>query len=399
MMKNNLLISALYLALQNKKFIIINVSVVTIAALVIALLLPKWYFSSATLKLSSQGTLNPNSLIGSLTDIPFLGDLGLGETQANIDRYIAILESRTVLDSMVYKFDLQTRYKQKYRFLTRQQFLNNSVREGDPRTEILTVGVFDKDPESAKAMVDYYVSLLDNAVQKLFNENARNNRIFIEKRLQENKEDLQVAENRLASFQQKQGIFQPDEQVLLSLKVAADLEADLMAEEIKLGLAQKMYSKGSQEIKDLQLRIDEIQKKINEMKRSSGNHITNESFLMRFDKAPELALEYLRLFREVEIKSKLLEYLIPIYEKAKIDEMKDTPSLLVIDEPQVPEYKSKPKRAYIVIGGFLFSLMFSLAVVLFRNYYQNFYENADESLKSKLRYIKSHIPAWRQHKM
>jgi capsule polysaccharide export protein KpsE/RkpR len=261
------------------------------------------------------------------------------------------------------------------------------------------VGVFDKDPESAKAMVDYYVSLLDNAVQKLFNENARNNRIFIEKRLHQNKEELQIDENKLASFQQKHGIFQPDEQVLLSLKIAADLEADLMAEEIKLGLAQKMYSKGSQEIIDLQLRIDEIQKKLNEMKRGSGNHITNESFLMRFDKAPELALEYVRLLREVEIKSKLLEYLIPIYEKAKIDEMKDTPSLLVIDEPQVPEYKSKPKRAYIVIGAFLFSLMFSLAVVLFRNYYQNFYENADENLKSKLRYIKSHIPAWRQHKM
>ena len=396
-MKNNLLINTLYLALQNKKFIITNVAVVTIAALIISLLLPKWYYSSATLKLSSQSSFDPSSLIGSLTDIPFLGDLGLGEAVANIDRYIAILESRTLLDSMLFRFDLQNRYKAKYRFVARKQFLINSVRAGDPKTEILTVGVYDKDPELARQMADYYVSLLDRAVQNLFNENARNNRIFIEKRVEQNRRDLEQAENNLAIFQKQHGIYQPEEQVLLALKIASDLEANLMAEEIKLGVAQKLYSKGSAEIKDLQLRIGEIRNKINDLKGGSGNNNANDSFIIHFDKAPDLALNYLRLFREVEIQSKLMAYLLPIYEKSKIDETKDTPSLLVIDEPQVPEYKTKPKRAFIVIGAFLFSLVFSLAVVLFRNYYRNFYANADDSLKSKLSYIESNL-AFRKRK-
>ena len=55
-MKRNLFVDLLYLALRNRFFIIVNVAVITLAALVISLLLPKWYESSASIKLSSQET-------------------------------------------------------------------------------------------------------------------------------------------------------------------------------------------------------------------------------------------------------------------------------------------------------------------------------------------------------
>ncbi|MFO7891950.1 MAG: GNVR domain-containing protein [bacterium] len=60
----------------------------------------------------------------------------------------------------------------------------------------------------------------------------------------------------------------------------------------------------------------------------------------------------------------MLEYLAPQYEQAKIQEMKDVPTIQVIDWATRPEWKSKPKRAYIVILSFLISFMVSILLVL-----------------------------------
>ncbi|HEY4643176.1 MAG TPA: GNVR domain-containing protein [Bacteroidota bacterium] len=59
---------------------------------------------------------------------------------------------------------------------------------------------------------------------------------------------------------------------------------------------------------------------------------------------PELGLGYLRLYREVEIQTKLLEILLPIYEQAKIQERKDTPTVLVLDRAVPPPKPAKPRK-------------------------------------------------------
>ncbi len=388
----------LFLILRNGKFVLINVAVITALSLAIALLLPKEYYSYATLRLSSDQSFGVGSILGNLPNLPFLDELGFNSSQAKLDTYISILESRTILDSMVYKFNLQDRYEKKYRFLAREEFLDKSDREGDMLTDILTVGIYDEDPVLAKEMVEYYVSLLDREVQRLFNENARNNRIFAEQRLLETRGELKAAEDSLAEFQRIQGIFEPQEQVLLALKVASDLEARLMEEEIKLRVAKKMLSSESAEVRSLELRIAEIQSKINSLKRneSANNHVGDESFLVRFENVPDLALQYLRLYRNVQIKQRILEFLVPVYEKAKLDEAKNIPSLLVIDEPQVAEYKARPKRAYIVIGGFLFSLIFCISIIMFRDYVGRTYANANPELQAKMKYIASRLPSKRK---
>jgi uncharacterized protein involved in exopolysaccharide biosynthesis len=70
--------------------------------------------------------------------------------------------------------------------------------------------------------------------------------------------------------------------------------------------------------------------------------------------APEIIMGYLRLQRELEIQNKILTTLIPLFEQAKLQEKKDTPSLLIIDYPNVPDKKAKPKRLIIVgASGFL----------------------------------------------
>ncbi|MBI2428791.1 MAG: hypothetical protein HYV29_08360 [Ignavibacteriales bacterium] len=69
---------------------------------------------------------------------------------------------------------------------------------------------------------------------------------------------------------------------------------------------------------------------------------------------PLTGIESIRLYREVAIQQKIVEFLIPLYEQAKIDEQKDIPVLLILDKAVPAEKKTKPQRSLIVfLSSFL----------------------------------------------
>jgi tyrosine-protein kinase Etk/Wzc len=79
---------------------------------------------------------------------------------------------------------------------------------------------------------------------------------------------------------------------------------------------------------------------------------------------PELGLEMARLFREVEIQTRLLAFLLPQYEQAKIQEVRDTPTVQIIDPAVPPQLKYAPKRLFIVLGAFFSSLLIGMILTL-----------------------------------
>jgi uncharacterized protein involved in exopolysaccharide biosynthesis len=79
---------------------------------------------------------------------------------------------------------------------------------------------------------------------------------------------------------------------------------------------------------------------------------------------PEIGLEMARLFREVEIQTRLLTFLLPQYEQAKIQEVKDTPTVQIIDPAVPPQLKNSPKRMFIVLGAFFSSLLIGMIIAL-----------------------------------
>ncbi|MCK4339600.1 MAG: hypothetical protein KAW87_06410, partial [Candidatus Cloacimonetes bacterium] len=87
---------------------------------------------------------------------------------------------------------------------------------------------------------------------------------------------------------------------------------------------------------------------------------SSEKLFLNFDKIPDMEKEYLQLKRKAEYYAKLLEYLGPQYEQAKIEEAKDVPTVQVLDKAVRPERKEKPKRIIIVFGAFLISSLMSI---------------------------------------
>ena len=85
--------------------------------------------------------------------------------------------------------------------------------------------------------------------------------------------------------------------------------------------------------------------------------------------SPQLQLELERLMRDVEIQTQIFITLQKEYEVARIEEVKETPSVLVLDKGRPAVEKHSPKRKLIVImymfSGLIFGNIFILIKRLF----------------------------------
>ncbi len=81
-------------------------------------------------------------------------------------------------------------------------------------------------------------------------------------------------------------------------------------------------------------------------------------------KLPLLGVTYADLYRRMKVQEAVFETLTQEYELAKVEEAKETPSVKVLDPPDVPERKSSPSRLLIIFAGTLLAAVFGGVLVL-----------------------------------
>jgi uncharacterized protein involved in exopolysaccharide biosynthesis len=82
-----------------------------------------------------------------------------------------------------------------------------------------------------------------------------------------------------------------------------------------------------------------------------------------YQNAPDLRFNYERLSREVSIQQQLFVSLAQSFEQAKIDEVRDTPVISVVESPELP---ARPDSRFLAIKtcvAFLGSLLLALLVL------------------------------------
>jgi len=327
------------------------------------------YLSSTIIKASGKTSLGLGGLLSS-AGIPDLGgfeELTGSVMNKELALYEEILQSRRCLEEVIKKYDLMKVYN--YRFMQdaikdfreNKTYVTKNLKAGT-----IEVGVFDIDPQRAKEIVEYMIELLNSINIEMNVQNAKITREFIEGRYKEIKNDLKKAEDSLKYFQERYG-FAPDIVTKTVVQSTVQLEADLESEKIKLELLRKALSPDEAEVKLQEAKIAEMKKELENIKKSN-----DKTSSLRLKDAPDVVLNYLRLTRDVEIQNKLLTYIIPIYEQAKIEEKKEMPSVIVLDYPSLPEYKKRPKRIILVAAGMLATfVLLNISFILYEIYIKN----------------------------
>ncbi len=356
--KNYFTLYDYFLVFKKHKISIISITAgfLLLGIILYFLVIPPLFLSTATVKTTSKanglaGMLSGSGISG-LGDVSELAGGATGSTELAL--YENIVSSRRCLEETINKFGLFERNKEKYMQEAVKHFREEQLEILKDKTAgTMVIGVYERDPQLSKDIVEFLVSQLNKINTELSVQNARNNREFIEQRYIQAKADLKQSEDSLKQYQDIYGIA-PDITTKAAVQSQIQIEGEIKSEEVKLELLHKILSPDQTEIKMQEDKIKALKKKLEEIKTSD-----NQSDFLRLKDSPDIVMNYLRLTRNVEIQNKILSYILPIYEQAKIDEKKETPTVLVLDQPFVPEKKTKPKRLPMVIlftvAGFVLS--------------------------------------------
>jgi len=331
-----------------RRFILFNFLVVTLIAVIISLILPKWYRATASILPPKEpdmfGSLGAAStVLKGLTAGRSLK--GLGQSRAAYN-YFAILKSRTAMEAVVHRFDLITVYDISDSSMEKAvKMVEDNVNFETQDDENLTIEVLDKDPRRAADMANYFVDLLNDISIRLGTQEARNNRVFIEERLRMTRDDLRKAEDSLRDYQERTGIIVAMDPEASGVSPVAELYGLKAKKEIELAILKRGVAADNPVLQQKEVELSELSLKLSTF--------------------PGVGIESLRLYRDLLIHQKIMEFLVPLHEQAKVDEQKDVPVLLVLDKAVPPEKKVKPQRVLIVFVASFLTLMASIVCVLF----------------------------------
>jgi len=363
------IIDLLKTAVANRRFIVINTFVVTVAAIIISLLLPREYRGVTTI-------LPPESQssFGALGDLS-MSQIAMAVTNFTLpvmatpsDLYASMLTSETVLSKVVDSFDLVSVYDVENNWVA-VDLLRENVHVEVENEGIITVEAIANSAELAADIANALVSELNSLNIEIQNRRGGQHVTFLSSRLTQAEDDLQKALNELRQFQERHMAVSLELQSAALIENLADLKGKLTFEEVELELRRKNYNPDHPDLIGQQQRVNELRRKLGEIE--MGAETQQDSVLSALDiplsRIPDLSLQFSILRRNVLIQEKLYELLAQQLEMSRITEQRDTPVISVLDSARPPLRHFKPRKTVIVVVAFMLSLLVSISIAVVRS--------------------------------
>src|ERR1700682_5586915 len=270
--------------------------------------------------------------------------------------FVGILQSRTVQDDLINKFDLRKLYRDRLVEDAREDLGKKTDITEDRKSGIISIQVTDKNPQRAAAMAQEYVEELKRLLTQVNTSSAHRERVFLEDRLIQVKQDLESAEKGFSEFASKNTALDIQSQGKAMIEAGAALEGQLIGAQTELQSMRQIYSDGNIRVRTTQARVNELQRQLEKLSGkfdsvTTSNGQADQMIYPSIRKLPLLGVNYADLYRNTKIQEAIFETLPQGYELAKVEEAKETPNVKVIDPPNVPEKKSFPPRPLIIILG------------------------------------------------
>jgi len=388
------LLDIFILLAKKKRFIIIFTTIVSICAVIYSLLTPQIWTSQATFY--TVGTSASSSLpidipgFSSLTS-SILGSNNLSQAQTNI----SIMKSRTFSEKVITHFNLIS-----YLSLDNEDPLRNMdkalqelnrnivVMGMDEETGLTSINVSTKDKKLSVDIVNFYLTELANYNKNYKVTKGKLNRQFLQDRVVETKSTIDSLSIELKNFQLQNNILDPTIQMTETIKLYSELVSDEMKLDLELAFAKQNAGKDSPILNELTQKQTLIQRQIKNIETNSNS--IQPKYMLQIDNIPDASLKYGQLLLNLEIQKKVFEYIYPLYEQSRLEELKDLPSIDIVDYPRSAGIRTKPKRAVICIISFLISLIVASLLVIINSIIA--------SKKDKLAILKSALLARRHEK-
>jgi uncharacterized protein involved in exopolysaccharide biosynthesis len=342
-----------------KKSILGTTLAVGVVAALISLAIPNEYVAVTRLLPPQQQQSGAAALLSQLGGISAAAAGVAGLKNPN-DLYIGMLNSRTVADQIIARFDLKKVYDLDSMDRTRKKLVSNTSITNS-RDGLITIEVQDRDKQRVARMANGYVEELVRLTKTLALTEAAQRRVFYERQLELAKNNLANAEMKLKSAIDTRGLVSVDMESRSVVETVAKMRAQIAAKEIQLNSMQAFVTADNQAYRQVQEELSSLRAQLSKLENGRSAPV---------DAAPDTnraqGLENIRILRDVKYYQMLYELLAKQYEVARLDEAKDSAIIQVLDPAIEPERKSKPRRVIIVLISMALGLMGAIGYALIR---------------------------------
>ena len=204
--------------------------------------------------------------LGSLGASP--GGLLGGHTTTAL--FVNLLESGTVRGHLIDRFNLQHVYHTRYRITTAKRLARRTKITDDKKSGVITIEVEDTDPVRARDLAQAYLDELNKILNQTSTSTARQERIFIEHRLNAVQNDLERAQLELSEFRAGTALsISKSRRVRWSIQ-APVFRGNLLVEQSGLQSLRQIYGDDNVRVRETEARIASLQRDLVKMTGSSA---------------------------------------------------------------------------------------------------------------------------------
>ncbi len=345
-----------------RRMILTATSIAAIVSVVVSLLLPKWYYASASVIAPESSGPNLSALLGDVSSAA--AALIGGGPSGDYVRYMAILNSRTVLEDLIERFNLLKDYNLEDSETPLEDAIErlrekDMVLEVDDKYEFMRIGMYARTPEKAAEMANYLVHTLNERYAQLEAENARRYRLYVEQRYEETRRALDSLRMELQHFQEQYGVIELPTQTETFLTNLATLKAELAKSEIQAAALRLQYGADNPQVQAADALVEAARRKVQAF--LNGQDVLLPVPLRQL---PALGRRYAELMQDVLMYGEILKVVRPMLEQAYFQERKQNVAVQVLDPAIPPVKKARPKRMIIVFLTTLSVLLATLFLAL-----------------------------------
>lgn len=345
-----------------------------VLSIIISLTLANWFKAQTRLLLparSGSGLLS-GAILGSLP--PSASSL-LGGVSGDYQRYLSILDSRTVKENVVARFNLIEAYDvadSEAPLPAALKVLDGNIAfVVDEEYNHLSVQVYDQDPQQAADMANFFVEELNRINAQLASQSAGAFRRYVEQRYENTEAELDSVMTALSALQERYGVVDLQTQGEAFYTGMIELRLSGMAAEVEYEQLRSMYGDENATVQAAQEAVRAATRKYNA---AMAGH--ERMLPVAQDSLPRVVRQFVDLQQQQLILAKIIEFTRPVLEEARLEEQRKIEAVQVIDVATAAARKAKPFRALIVIAstasGFILAVLYVLLLAWWRRNYTAF---------------------------
>ena len=351
---------------RRRRLILVSCITVSVVTAGISLIITPVYRASAVLfpPSESQGTLGISAILEKLP----VGMLGIGENVVSATEFVPILKSQRVAEAIIRRFNLQEAYDAETREEL-HQMVDDRLEVELSREQFLTVSYEAETPEAAAKITNAFVEELDSALRHRREQQARDLRSYLEKRLAQAERGMMEAEQAYNAFQKEHSAIDIESQTKAQIDAYSSLITSTLGEMlIRREIAALQMNPDNSRVRQLDIEIEGAREALEGILTGSepdtgGRRVPDmPGIMLPIDKIPDLGLQALRLMREMEIRNLIYQFVLQEYEKSSFEEKKETSLVVVLDPAVPPDFRSRPRRTLMVGTAAGLSLLLSILV-------------------------------------